>query len=118
MSQKFKNILTERFHDYFYQKLKSKELESVKFFNDFEIGENSRYSFFSAMRSGHRGVTPEQVQLAWEKYGVRPDYLFGIVNQAESMAAEPPPVYAKSVKKDLAKIRELLEQLEKKIENK
>jgi hypothetical protein len=117
VAQRFKNSITERFHDYFYDKLKSKELDSVKFYEDFEVADNSKYSFFSGMRSGHRGVTPEQVQIAWEKYNVRPDYLFGIVNQAENLLAEPPAKYSTGAKKDIKKIRELLDQLEKKIEN-
>lgn len=117
VAQRFKNSITERFHNYFYEKLKSKQLDSAKFFEDFEVADNSKYSFFSGMRSGHRGVTPEQVQIAWELYGVRPDYLFGIVNQAENILAEPPASYAKGAKKDIDKIRALLDQLEKKIEN-
>jgi hypothetical protein len=118
VSEKFKNILTERFHDYFYPKLTNRELDKNKFWNDFNVSSQSRYSFFSAMRSGAKGVTSEQIQIAWEKYGVRPDYLFGIVNQPESMAAEPPAHYAKSVSTDIKKIRKLLDDLEKKIENK
>jgi hypothetical protein len=48
---------------------------------------------------------------------VRPDYLFGIVNQPVNVLAEPPAAYARGAKKDLDKIRALLDQLEKKIEN-
>jgi hypothetical protein len=117
-TQKFKDEMTRRFHDYFYQKLRDKEIDSIRFYEDFGVSDTAKYQFFSAMRSGYKGITSQQIQIAWEKYGVRPDYLFSIVNQAESMAAEPPPRYAKSVSTDIAKIRKLLDDLEKKIENK
>lgn len=118
MEEKFKNILTQRFHDYFYQKVKDKSLEADKFFEDFGVSGVNKPQFFSGMRSGHRGITPDQVLIAWEKYGVRPDYLFGIVNQPESLVAEPPPSYSKKLKKDIDKIRKALDELERKIENK
>jgi hypothetical protein len=117
VAQRFKNIVTERFHEYFYEKLKAKEINSDEFFAIFDVAGINKFQFFSGMRSGHRGVTPEQVQIAWEKYNVRPDYLFGIVNQAENLLAEPPAKYSTGAKKDIKKIRELLDQLEKKIEN-
>jgi hypothetical protein len=117
VAQRFKNIVTERFHEYFYGKLKAKEIDSEEFFAAFEVSGINKFQFFSGMRSGHRGITPEQVQIAWEVYGVRPDYLFGIVNQPVNVLAEPPAAYARGAKKDLDKIRALLDQLEKKIEN-
>jgi hypothetical protein len=98
--------------------VKDKEIDMDAFFTDFGIAESTRYSFFSGMRSGQRGITFDQVRIAWEKYGVRPDYLFGVVNQAENVLAEPPAHYAKSISTDIKKIRKLLDDLEKKIENK
>jgi hypothetical protein len=116
-NHKFKNFLTERFHDYFYEKLRDKVIDPGKFWEDFGLAEASRYSFFSAMRSGHRGVSAEQVLIAWDKYGVRPDYLFGIVDDPLSIAAEPAPIYAKSISTDISKIRKLLDEVEKKVQN-
>jgi hypothetical protein len=118
VSHKFRDILTERFHDYFYPKVRDKEIDMDQFFANFGISETTRYSFFSGMRSGSRGITSDAVQIAWDKYGVRPDYLFGVVNQPENVLAEPPPKYAKSISTDISKIRKLLDDLEKKIENK
>jgi hypothetical protein len=115
VDQKFKNIVTQRFHDYFYEKLKDKVLDTNRFFEDFgQLGAN-KFQFFSGMRSGHRGVTPEQVLIAFEKYGVRPDYLFGIVEEPISMVAEPAKPYAKSISTDISKIRKILDELEKKV---
>lgn len=116
-NQRFKDEMTRRFHDYFYSKIKEKELGADEFYKNFNVSDVSKYSFFSGMRSGVKGITSEQVQIAWEKYNVRPDYLFGIVNQAENLLAEPPAKYSTGVKKDIKKIRDLLDQLEKKIEN-
>jgi hypothetical protein len=110
--------LTQRFHDYFYPKVGSKEIDMNVFFKDFGIAESTKYSFFSGMRSGQRGITSDHVQIAWEKYGVRPDYLFGVIEEPMSMVAEPAPTYAKSISTDIRKIRKLLDELEKKIENK
>lgn len=115
MDHKFKNIVTQRFHDYFYDKLKDHVLGTDKFFDDFGIQGSNKFQFFSGMRSGHRGVTPEQVQIAWDKYAVRPDYLFGIVDDPISILAEPAPTYAKSISTDISKIRKLLDEVEKKI---
>jgi hypothetical protein len=116
-NQRFKDEITRRFHDYFYQKIKEKKLVADEFYKNFNVSDVSKYSFFSGMRSGVKGITAEQVQIAWEVYGVRPDYLFGIVNQPVNVLAEPPAAYARGAKKDLDKIRALLDQLEKKIEN-
>jgi hypothetical protein len=111
----FKNSLTERFHDYFYEKLRDKVIDPESFWENYGLAAASRYSFFSAMRSGHRGVSAEQVLIAFEKYRVRPDYLFGIVEEPVSMVAEPAKPYAKSISTDISKIRKLLDELEKKV---
>lgn len=115
MSQKFRDILTQRFHDYFYQKVKDKQFSMEDLMADFGISESTRYSFFSGMRSGQRGITSDQVQVAYEKYGVRPDYLYGIIDEPVNVAAEPVPTYVKNITTDISKIRKILDELEKKV---
>jgi hypothetical protein len=114
-SHRFKSIIVQRFHDYFYPRLTSREIDPARFFEDFDVKEQAKYQFFSGMRSGAKGVTADQALIAFEKYGVRPDYLFGIVEEPVSMVAEPAKPYAKSISTDISKIRKLLDELEKKV---
>lgn len=76
-SQDFKNEYTRRFHDYFYYKMKSKEIDTDSFYDSMGVAESNRFAFFSAMRKGRNSVTAEHIRIAMETYGVRPDYIFG-----------------------------------------
>jgi hypothetical protein len=67
-THKFKSITAHRFHDYFYPKLSTREIDQVQFFTDFGVKDQAKYQFFSGLRSGAKGVTAEQVLIAWDKY--------------------------------------------------
>lgn len=116
---RFKNIATQRFHDYFYPKVSRKEIDAGDFFDAMgvQVNVNNRLIFFSGMRLGQRSITLEHLQAAWERYGISPNYFFGLSEEPISQIAEPDQVYRKSVANEISKIRKILDSLEKKLEN-
>lgn len=83
-NEAFKNLPTKRFHDYFYSKVKSKEIDLDEFCVDFAVGITTKHrmQFFSGLRQGNRSITIEHIEIAQVKYHVDPDYLFGLTNTA------------------------------------
>jgi hypothetical protein len=118
-NQKFKNQASAAFYSFFYEKLRAGEIDRAQFFDRMGVGISpaNQMQFFTGLRNGHKSVTIEHITAAWEHYRVAPNYLFGVSPEPVSMVAEPEIVYKKAVTKDISKIRALLDQLEKKIEN-
>lgn len=114
--QDFKNEYTRRFHDYFYYKLKNKEIDPETFYELMGVAESNRFAFFSAMRKGRGSATAEHIKIAMDKYGVRPDYIFGASLEEQQVNTE-----ALSEMKEITDMIETLKQglnaLEKKILN-
>lgn len=112
----FKIPYTKRFHDYFYYKIKRKEINADDFFTIFGVAEISRYSFFSSMRSGKGSVTAEHIRIAFENYGVKPDYFFGA--SEEIMIGDMAQLQkSKEILQDIETLKQGLNALEKKITN-
>ncbi|MBE7172507.1 MAG: hypothetical protein INR73_18120 [Williamsia sp.] len=78
----FKNESSRRFHQYFYPRVKEREIDSKKFFEDFQISYANPMQFFSGLRYGDRSITLEHIDIAQRKYGVNPNYLFGLTDVA------------------------------------
>lgn len=115
-SEKFKNLPTRRFYDYFYPRLKEKAIDTDDFFEKMGVGINvmNRMQFFTQMKTGHKGITMDQVAHAWNHYGVTPNYLFGLTNETgtgESVVLEPGVAYLPEIKKDIMQIRKLIERV-------
>jgi hypothetical protein len=113
----FKNIPSRNFYWHFYEKVKNQEIDRQKFFENMGVGISvvNQMQFFSGLRNGHKGITVDHIQAAWDHYQLSPNFLFGIL--AEALAAEPDPLYAKSISTDISKIRKLLDEVEKKIKS-
>lgn len=119
-NQKFKNTPSRVFFEYFYSKLKNGELERGLFFERMGVGISvaNQMQFFTGLRNGHKSVTIDHIQAAWEHYQVTPNYLFGLSAEPMSMAAEPEQVYNLDLRKDLVKLRKTIDDIERKLDNK
>jgi hypothetical protein len=119
-TDKFKNAPSRNFYLYFYPRVSSGEIDRSVFFERMGVGISpaNQMQFFRGFKNGHKGITLEHMTAAWEYYQVSPNYLFGLSADPVSMVAEPSKVYAKSISTDILKIRKMLDDLEKKIENK
>lgn len=114
-NENFKNEPSRRFHTYFYQKVKDKEIDFVQFFKDFGISYANKMQFFSGLRYGDRSVTIEHIEVAQKKYGINPDYLFGLTNVAtkegDYILNEPPVGYGDEYRREVGgKLREIFDK--------
>lgn len=115
-NQLFKNEYTKRFHDYFYYKLKNKELNADEFYTRMGVSDNTRFVFFSAMRKGKSSITAEHIRISLEKYGVRPDYFFGV--SVENIEVDMNHLnHSKELIDMIQSLKQGLNALEKKITN-
>ena len=79
-SQKFKNLPTQKFYEYFYPKVQAKTIDLSRFVKDFDIHHsvNNKMVFFNQLKEGLKGITIEQLEIAYKNYGISPNYFFGI----------------------------------------
>lgn len=114
-TENFKNEASRRFHNFFYSKIKDREIDGRKFFKDFGISYSNPMQFFSGLRYGDRSVTIDHLEIANNKYDVRPNYMFGISelasNTGDFLFDKPDPVFAKGDRNSVGeKLRSILEK--------
>lgn len=115
-NENFKNEISRRFYNYFYPKIQNKEIESDEFYESFGVNKyGNRTVFLHGLKYGHKSVTIDQVDIAYKKYGINPDYLFGLKEVAtpdgDYVLSEASPKYGEEYRREVGrKLREILDK--------
>ncbi len=115
-TEKFRNEASRRFYTFFYSKIQNKEIDADEFYENFGVSSyGNRTVFLHGLKYGTKSVTTDQIEIASKKYGLHPDYLFGMTNiattEGDYVLSEASANYGDEYRKDVGrKLKEILDK--------
>lgn len=73
---KFTDTPSQRFYEFFQQKIQNNELTYDEFAESFGKTRQGAYTFFNQLKRGKQGITVKFILIAEKEYGLKPKALF------------------------------------------
>lgn len=73
---KFKDLPTQRFYEFFQAKIKNKEITYTEFAGIFGKSKTNPHQFMQDLKTAKKGITVKHILIAQEEYGLQPQKLF------------------------------------------